>query len=143
MTDIAKTMEDLVRMVRILADQHAPTMEADDVIGVSAVLTPWKEGKHTAGAVVQHDGQPWRCLQDHDSTGNATWCPGIAPSLWGAYHATSAARALPYQAPTGAHDAYNEGEYMIWTDSKTYLCNADATVHDPGVLPTAWTAVTA
>lgn len=142
MTDIAKTLEDLVRMVRILATEKAPDMAADDVIGVAAVLPPWKEGSHTAGNVVQHNGQPWRCLQDHDSTGNADWCPGKAPSLWGAYHARSAARALPWQAPTGAHDTYNKGEYMVWSDGVTYLCNTDATVYGPDVLPAAWAAIT-
>lgn len=142
MTNIEKTLEDLVRMVRILATEKAPTMASDEVIGVAAVLPLWKEGKHTAGSVVQQDGQPWRCLQDHDSTGNPTWCPGVAPSLWGAYHATTATRALPWQAPTGAHDAYNKGEYMVWTDGVTYLCDRDATVHDPDVLPAAWVAIT-
>ena len=147
MTDIAKTLEDLVRMVRILAQQHAPTMAADDVIGVAGVLPPWKEGKYTTGttdtppSVVQHNGMPWRCVQTHDSTGNPTWCPGTAPSLWGAYHATSAARALPWQAPTGAHDAYNDGEYMVYTDGVTYRCGKDATVHAPDVLPGSWVAV--
>ena len=147
MTDIAKTLEDLVRMVRILASQHAPTMAADDVIGVAAVLPPWKEGKYKAKTedtppdIVQHNGQPWRCLQAHDSTGNPAWCPGVAPSLWGAYHATTAARALPWQAPTGAHDCYNNGEYMIWTDGATYLCNTDGTVYGPDVLPAAWAKI--
>lgn len=142
MTDIAKTLEDLVRMVRILATDKAPAMAADDVIGVAAVLPPWKEGKHTTGNVVQHAGQPWRCLQDHDSTGNATWCPGVAPSLWGPYHATSAARALPWQTPTGAHDCYNKGEYMVWSDGATCLCNTNGTVHGPDVLPAAWAKIT-
>lgn len=142
MSDLAKTLEDLVRMVRILASEKAPGMAADDVIGVAGILPPWKEGSHTTGTVVQHDGQPWRCLLDHDSTGIPNWCPGVAPSLWGAYHATSAARALPYQAPTGAHDAFNSGEYMVWTDGVTYLCNDDATVYGPDVLPGSWTAVT-
>lgn len=148
MTDIAKTLEDLVRMVRILATEKAPDMAADDVIGVSAILPPWKQGKYKAKTdehpadIVQHNGQPWRCLQAHDSTGNPDWCPGVAPSLWGAYHATTAARALPWQAPTGAHDAYHSGEYMVYTDGVKYLCNTDNTVHGPDVLPAAWTVVT-
>lgn len=142
MIDMYKTMEDLVRMVRILADQHAPSMAADDVIGISAVLSSWKEGKYTAGTVVQLNDQPWRCLQDHDSTGNPTWCPGQAVSLWGAYHATNAARALPWQAPSGAHDTYNAGEYMVYIDGKTYRCNTDATVYGPDVLPNAWIKTT-
>lgn len=143
MIDLEKTLEGLVRMVRIMSAEKAPAMAADDLIGVSSILPPWKEGKYTASSVVQQDGQPWRCLQDHDSTGNPDWSPGKASSLWGAYHATSAARALPWQAPTGAHDTYNSGEYMVWTDGVIYLCNTNATVYGPDLLPSAWTAVTA
>lgn len=136
-----KALTALVRLCSILAAERAGTMTANDVIGVSAILPTWKEGQHTVESVVQHEGQPWRCLQTHDSTGNPLWCPGIAHSLWGAYHATTLERALPWISPTGAHDTYNGGEYMIWTDGATYLCKMDATVHDPEVLPSAWQKV--
>ena len=137
-TNSLKQLAALVRIASMMAKEKAPTMAANDVIGVAAILPIWKEGAHTAGSVVQYDGQPWRCLQAHDSTGNPDWKPGAAHSLWGAYHATTKTHALPWVAPTGAHDAYNSGEYMIWTDGCVYLCNMNATVHTPDVLPTAW-----
>ena len=140
-TNSIKQLAALVRVASMMAKEKAPTMAVNDVIGIAVILPIWKEGAHTAESVVQHDGQPWRCLQTHDSTGNPDWKPGVAPSLWGAYHATIQSRALPWIAPTGAHDAYNNGEYMIWTDGCTYLCKTDATVHDPAVLPAAWEMV--
>lgn len=152
--DYPATLRLLNDVGRILATASASTMAADDVITISAIFPEWAEGKHTAGSVVQYDAQhdaqpnaqpnmqPWRCLQDHDSTGNPAWRPGVAPSLWGPYHATTAARALPWQAPTGAHDCYNTGEYMVWTDGMTYLCNTDGTVYGPDVLPAAWAKTT-
>ena len=131
----------LVRVASMMAKEKASTMEDNDVIGIAAILPIWKEGAYTAESVVQYEGQPWRCLQAHDSTGNPDWKPGVAPSLWGAYHATTMDRALPWTAPTGAHDTYNIGEYMIWTDGCIYLCKTDATVHAPDVLPAAWEMV--
>ena len=40
--------------------------------------------------------------------------------------------------PTGSHDAYQTGEYMIWSDGQTYRCNTDDTVWGPDTLPDAW-----
>ena len=33
--------------------------------------------------------------------------------------------ARSWEAPTGAHDMYKAGEYMIWADGLTYLCKQD------------------
>ena len=134
-----KMMEMLYILGQLVAEDKAAAMPADDVIAVAEIMPEWKEGQHKADSVVRHDGQPWRCLQTHDSTGNPTWCPGVAPSLWANYHATSADRALPYVAPTGAHDAYNMGEYMVWTDSVVYQSNMDGNVLTPEQNPSGWT----
>lgn len=74
--------------------------------------------------------------------GNEVWAPGAAPALWAPYHATSAKWALPWMAPTGAHDAYQAGEYMRWADGLIYRCKVDATVHGPVALPSAWEVAT-
>ena len=48
--------------------------------------------------------------------------------------------ALPREAPTGAHDMYKAGEYMIWTDGTVRRCKAD-TDRGPDVLPDNWETV--
>lgn len=131
----------LVELGRLIAEEKADALPANSIIDISPALKLWETGAYSAGNLVQYNEQPWRCLQTHDSTGNPNWCPGVAPSLWAAYHGTAADHALPWQAPTGAHDCYNSGEYMTWTDGGVYLCNANGTVHDPGVLPVAWQLV--
>lgn len=40
-------------------------------------------------------------------------------------------------APTGAHDMYKSGEYMIWTDDTTRKCIQD-TNFSPDEYPQAW-----
>lgn len=114
---------------------------ANDVIALTPLLKEWAEGAFVTGDVRVYEGYPYKCVQDHDSTGNAAWNPKDAVSLWANFHATDAQYALPYVAPTGAHDAYNAGEYMIFTDYIIYMCLVDNTVHAPDVLTTAWKAM--
>lgn len=140
MPDIYAALAAMARRAAKEARAAAPTAAADDVIADSALLLPWEPGNYAIGDVRVHAGQPWRCCQAHDSTGNDAWAPGDAPALWAPYHATSAKWALPYVQPTGSHDAYQAGEYMRWTSELIYKCLADATVHGPDVLPSAWEA---
>ena len=140
MPDIYAALAAMARRAAKEARAAAPTAAADDVIADSALLLPWEPGKYAIGDVRTHAGQPWRCCQAHDSVGNEAWAPGDAPALWAPYHATSAKWALPYVQPTGSHDAYQAGEYMRWTSELIYKCLADATVHGPDVLPSAWEA---
>ena len=138
MPDIYAALEAMARRAARDARAAAPTAQADDVIADMALLLPWKPGAYAVGNVRTHGGQPWRCCQAHDSTGNDSWAPGAVPALWAPYHATSAKWALPWVAPTGAHDAYQAGECMIWTDGQCYRCKADATAHGPDALPQVW-----
>ena len=138
------TMRAIGMMVARLARTVAPESNANEVIDLSPLLEPWKAGttdapiSYAAGDVRTHAGQPWKCVQAHAHHGETGWEPGVAASLWANYHAMDAAHALPWIAPTGAHDAYQAGEWMIWTDSKPYRCTQDATVWGPDALPGAW-----
>lgn len=114
---------------------------ANEIIDMTVLLKPWQAGAQTAGEVVVYGGYPYKVVQTHDSTGNETWNPQDAPALFAPYHATDAAHALPYVAPTGAHDTYNAGEFMVWADGQVYECLTDATVYDPDTLPEAWRMV--
>lgn len=114
------------------------TASADDVILSRAYLPEWTGKAWKVDELCACDGRPWRCVQAHDSTGNASWKPGVAVSLWATYHGTIRACALAYVAPTGAHDAYQTGEWAIWTDGKAYKCLRAGTVHDPATLASAW-----
>jgi len=137
-----ETMRAIGMMVARQAREKAAldTTTANEVIDMTALLKPWAEGMQAAGEVVAYKGQPYKVVQAHDSTGNAAWNPKDAPALFAPYHATDRAHALPWQAPTGAHDAYMAGEWMIYTDGIAYMCRQDGTVHTPDVLPGAWEA---
>lgn len=130
-----------LRRIKREAIAAAPTAAPDDVIADAALLRPWTPGDYAAGDVRVQDGYPYKCCQAHDSSNNPDWDPVTQRALWVPYHAKTAKWALPYVAPTGAHDAYQGGEYMVWTDGHIYRCNTDNTVWGPDTLPDVWEVV--
>lgn len=113
---------------------------ANEVIDYAVLLKEWVTGAYKIGDVVSYQGYPYKCIQAHDSTGNDGWYPSAVPALFAPYHGTDAKHALPYVAPTHAGDAYQTGEWMIWTDGVKYKCLQNACVHAPDVLASAWEA---
>ena len=104
------------------------------------VIRPWQPNTYSLGDVRVYENIPYKCVQAHDSTGNDAWNPPATPALWMQYHGTSVKSARPWLAPTGAHDMYKAGEYMIWTDGSVYQCLTD-TVYSPTDYSQAWTKV--
>jgi len=84
------------------------------------------------------ENQPWRCVLAHTHYGEPGWNPAAMRSLWAPYHATKREYALAWVAPTNATDAYNEGEWMVWTDGLAYRALRNAVDRGPDVLPDAW-----
>ena len=124
-----------------------PTMEmsADDTIKVSALYDEWTEGSYAVGDIrlAWYEGthQPWKCRQEHDT---ATY-PDITPdgtawrTFWIPFHGTTQETAQPWIAPSGTHDQYEAGEYMIYNGT-TYRCK-QATVYTQDEYGQAWEAV--
>lgn len=136
--EVLRTMGRLLATTaREKAAQESTT--ANEVIDMLELLAPWKEGPHMAGEVVVYNDYPYRVVQAHDSTGNPGWNPKEAPALFAPFHATDKEHALPWVSPTGAHDAYNRGEWMIFK-GVVYECQMDGCVYDPEVYPSAWKA---
>lgn len=101
-----------------------------------AAIRIWTPGAYAVGDVRMYEGNPYKCVQTHDSTANTDWTPDVA-SLWMQYHGTTKETARPWIAPTGAHDMYKAGEWMIWTNGQRYCCKADTT-YSPVDYPAAW-----
>ena len=121
------------------------TMTADQTISVSALYDEWAEGAYQVGDIrlAWYDGthQPWKCRQEHDT---ATY-PDITPdgtawrTFWIPFHGTTPETAQDWIAPSGAHDQYNAGEYVIY-NGQTYHA-LSATVYTPDEYAQAWEAV--
>lgn len=136
-------LESAIRLNKILmgASIKADALTPTQIIACDGLVDDWTPGSYAVGDVRNYAGQTWRCCQAHDSTSSPEWAPGAEAALWAPYHASKAAYARPWVAPSGAHDAYQSGEVMLWTDGAIYRCKQDAVVHDPGALPSAWECV--
>lgn len=114
----------------------------DKTLGIQcmALFPVWERGNYVEGDVRTDPdtGYPYECHTHHDSVSN----PGDDwtiknRALWKPWHSRSAEYALPWEAPTGAHDMYRAGEYMIWTDGTVKKCIQD-TNFSPDEYPQAW-----
>ena len=123
------------------------SMTADQAITVAALYAEWTEGAYQVGDIrlAWYGGahQLWKCRQAHDT---GTY-PDITPdgtawrTFWIPFHGTSPETAQDWIAPSGAHDQYEAGEYMIW-NGQTYKC-LSATVYTPEEYAQAWERVEA
>ena len=135
-----------------LSRKQARALEDDeDRLHVTALYEDWTEGKHEVGDIYNtHAGgslgeewdQTWECFQAYD---NGTY-PDIVPgnSAWYTFnrplHGKSVETARRFVPVQGAHDMYRTGEYMIYTDGKTYRCKND-TNFSPEDYAQAWEVV--
>lgn len=113
----------------------------DKRLRASGLYEDWAEGAYTVGDIRNAKGQTWECFQAHDT---ATY-PDINPenaawfTFWRPLHGTTPETARPFVPVQGAHDMYRTGEYMVYTDGKTYRCLSD-TNFSPEDYPQAWEA---
>ena len=129
----------LLRKARQALDAYLPTL-ADTPARVNEntdLLRTWQPGNYAAGDLRAYKGIPYKCVQAHDSMANIGWTPDAVPALWMQYHGTSPETARPWLAPSGAHDQYKAGEYMIWTDGAVYEALSN-TVYSPDQYAQAW-----
>lgn len=134
--DYCKTSMELIPEV-------AQTLD-DKTIGIAfADLFPvYEQNKqHEAGEVATHPetGYPYECMTAYDGAIQQDWTIDNR-TLWKPWHSRKKEYALPWEAPTGAHDMYKAGEYMVWTDGTVRRCEAD-TDRGPDVLPDNWKTV--
>lgn len=81
-------------------------------------------------------GYPKECIMAYDGSIQPDWSIDTS-TLWKPWHSRKKEYALPWEAPTGAHDMYKSGEYMIWTDGTIKKCIQD-TNFSPAEYAQAW-----
>ena len=113
----------------------------DKTLGIQcmALFPVYTQGKqHEVGEVATHPetGYPYECMTAYDGTVQQDWTIDNR-TLWKPWHSRKKEYALPWEAPTGAHDMYKAGEYMIWSDGKVKHCLED-TNFSPEEYPDAW-----
>lgn len=116
----------------------------DKTLGIQCMAlfpTYIQNKQHDSGEVATHPetGYPYECMTAYDGTVQQDWTIDNR-TLWKPWHSRKKEYALPWEKPTGAHDMYKAGEYMVWTDGTVCRCNVD-TDRGPDVLPDNWETV--
>lgn len=117
------------------------TESEDKTLGIQCMAlfpTYVQDKQHEVGEVATHPetGYPYECMTAYDGTVQQDWTIDNR-TLWKPWHSRKPEYALPYEAPTGAHDMYKTGEYMIWEDGTTQHCKQN-TNFSPAEYPQAW-----
>lgn len=125
----------------ILQEKLAGREDKTLAIACMAFFRVWEPGTYAVGDVRTdpETGYPRECMIAHDSRVNTDWTVKT-PSVWKPFHSRKKEYALPWEQPSGAHDQYKSGEYMIWTDGNVYLCKSD-TGFSPADYADAWETV--
>ena len=113
----------------------------DKTLGIQcmALFSVYVQNKqHDSGEVATHPetGYPYECMTAYDGTVQQDWTIDNR-TLWKPWHSRDPEYALPWEAPTGAHDMYKSGEYMIWTGGTVKKCLRD-TNYSPDEYPQDW-----
>ena len=113
----------------------------DKTLGIQcmALFPVYVQNKqHEVGEVATHPetGYPYECMTAYDGSVQQDWTIDNR-TIWKPWHSRKKEYALPYEAPTGAHDMYKAGEYMIWTGGTVKRCLRD-TNFSPVEYPADW-----
>ena len=136
-----KHIENARKLRQFLKDFATESQDKTLAIACMAFFEPWTPNQYAVGDIRTDPdtGYPRECMVAHDSTVNTDWTIKT-PSIWKAYHSRKKEYALPWEQPTGAHDIYKAGEYMVWTDYEVYRCKTD-TNFSPADYAQAWEKV--
>lgn len=137
---MADALESVIRYARNkLMSEIADMDDKTEGIACKDLFPVYEQNRsYSVGDVRLHPvtGYPRECILAYDGAVQPDWTIDTA-TLWKPWHSRKAEYALPWEAPTGAHDIYKSGEYMIWTDGTKRKCIQD-TNFSPDEYPQAW-----
>ena len=138
-----EALESLIRYARgkLIAELSTAEDKTEGIVCRGLIPVYQQNKYHEVGEIATDPdtGYPYECMTAYDGTVQQDWTISNR-TLWKPWHSRKKEYALPYETPTGAHDMYKAGEYMIWTDGYTYLCKED-TNFSPEDYPQAWEKV--
>lgn len=137
---MTQALESIIRYARgKLLLELAETDDKTEGIACRGLIPVYEQNNaYSVGDVRLHPETeyPYECMQDYDGSVQQDWTIDNR-TLWKPWHSRKKEYALPWEAPTGAHDMYKTGEYMIWTDGTVKKCIQD-TNFSPEEYPQAW-----
>ena len=112
----------------------AGELSDDKLIQIVEIFPSWDIGvDYEIEDLISHKGRLYEVLQAH--TSQADWPPDTTESLF--TEKTPEGVIAEWQRPTGAHDAYNTGDQVIYND-EIYKSLIDGNTHSPSEYPQGW-----
>lgn len=110
------------------------TISADEVAELVALYPGWTVGVgYFVGDLIAYQDGLYQCIQAH--TSQADWAPDIVPALW--LSKTPAGVIPEWVRPTGAHDAYQAGDKVLY-NGQVYESVIDGNTWSPDEYPAGW-----
>lgn len=115
--------------------EQAAALQSDEAALENIYLYPqWEADKAVqVGDRYRYGETLYKCVQAH--TTQSDWTPDATPALW---VVVSLDEFPEWVRPTGAHDAYNQGDKVSHND-KHWISDIDANVYEPSVY--GWTEI--
>lgn len=127
--------------LRRVLQMFAATLTDEKAMEVATVFPVWAPGVSypvddllTYGTNDVGDPQLYRVVQAH--TSQEDWLPSETPSLYTPIGLTDDGYPV-WSQPTGAHDAYNEGDVVDYNGT-LYVSLIDGNVYAPDAYPAGW-----
>lgn len=129
------------KALRKVIEQAVSAYPMDDAeaLEVKELYPHWKaDGTYSIGDMVQYGGHLYRCINNHTAQGD--WTPSAAVSLWDSVQIDPETGYDQWSQPTGAHDAYNTGDRVVYNGS-VYESLINGNTWAPDVYPAGWTKI--
>lgn len=135
------TVIEQAEAIREAMDVAGATLSEEMALECVRLYRPWEIGKNyqvgeylTYGQNGVGDPQLYKVVQAH--TSQADWTPDKTPALYDAIGLDDAGYPV-WSQPTGAHDAYNNGDIVNYNGT-LYRSLIDGNVYSPDGYPAGW-----
>ena len=119
----------------------ASSLTDEAAMEIATVYDEWEVGKtYAVGAFLRYgengvgDPQLYKVAQAHTSQGD--WTPDTTPALYTAVGLDDSGYPV-WSQPTGAHDAYNEGDIVNYNGT-LYVSLVNGNVYSPDAYTAGW-----
>lgn len=137
MPSTIETLQQMSLAIAYIVQNQADFSDAQ-AIAVRAIYPEWHvEVEYRAKQVCRYNGELYRCAQAHTSSEQNN--PTVA-SLWTKITIDPETGYDVWQQPSGAHDAYNVGDRVLYPDAdgKVYESTINGNAWSPDVYPAGW-----
>lgn len=131
----------IAEQFRKALQMFAASLSDDKALEVASIYDAWVSGKsYNVGEFVTYgengvgDPQLYKVVQAH--TSQADWTPDKTASLYSPIGLTDEGYPV-WSKPTGAHDAYNEGDIVDYNGT-LYKSLINGNVYSPDEYPQGW-----